>query len=231
MNKELFYSVGLAVLLHLIFVFFPTSSHAGAAFSRPALKVHTQKEYKSPKKSSKKSPGKRSSKEKPTPQKDKKKLSKKRTNSKKSSSAKPNASSAYSSKAKEAVLEDLSKSIRSLEEDLASLEEFEEFEELKEIEIQKIDFSQSIEQGHFFSSYGNLLSKSLQERLKLPEYGSVELLLTIDQFGNVLAVEILASESKKNQLFVQEMLAKMRFTGLPQGQEKKTFHLSLSNQL
>lgn len=238
MNKEqaIFYSIGLAALLHLCFIFFPLSSKPGVAFSRAPLRVHVKDDTPArvsrvqPQKQSQKPAAKKiSSKPKKSSQKPAAKKSSQKSFVKEKKKSKKQK---LESPEKKAVIENLEQSIQSLQEDLASFEQdaIADYQQIEEVKIQKVDFAEQIDQGHFFASYGALLGQSLQERLQLPEYGALELLLTIDRFGNVLGIEILKSESKKNQLFIQEMLAKMRFTALPEKEKQKTFHLHLNNQ-
>lgn len=84
------------------------------------------------------------------------------------------------------------------------------------------------------AGYHKALAEMLKKKLCLPEYGRVDLRLTLDKEGNVLAFEILSSQSEKNRFFVEENLSKLVFPSFSSyffGEKQRTFVMILSNDI
>ena len=82
------------------------------------------------------------------------------------------------------------------------------------------------------ASYSEGVAFSLKRHLKLPDYGAVKVKLTLNRLGGVESVEIIQSESTKNQAYVKSEIPKIKF--LPFGQNfegvsQNTFVITLKN--
>lgn len=84
------------------------------------------------------------------------------------------------------------------------------------------------------SSYSRELSQRLKLLLKLPEYGEVEVNLTLSRSGKVIAVKCLKYKSTKNARYLEKKLPESTFPGFGDhfpSEQEHTFHLHLSNEL
>ena len=78
------------------------------------------------------------------------------------------------------------------------------------------------------------LTAYLQENLELPERGNVQLTLTITNSGLIKKLKILASESKKNQHYIEKHLPYLQcppFTGDLQKTCENTMTITFCNAL
>jgi len=83
------------------------------------------------------------------------------------------------------------------------------------------------------SNYEQELAQRLHKLVRLPEYGEVEILLTLNRDGSVDKIEILAAESEMNRQYIQKQLPHLRFLtfGKQFPKEKQhTFMLVLRNE-
>jgi outer membrane biosynthesis protein TonB len=58
--------------------------------------------------------------------------------------------------------------------------------------------------------YRDELASWLKLKLKLPEYGEVKVLFTLDRLGNVVKVKILSFQSAKNAAYIEKELPKLQ---------------------
>lgn len=82
--------------------------------------------------------------------------------------------------------------------------------------------------------YCDELAQRLRLLLRLPEFGEIKLLLTIDRSGAVCQVEVVRSLSRKNRDYVVEKLSATRLPGfgaLFPDQDKETFPITLSSEM
>jgi hypothetical protein len=82
------------------------------------------------------------------------------------------------------------------------------------------------------ASYEEQLVAYLRQWLKLPEYGSVTIELTLNREGRVLALKILSSESEINAKWIKQHLMTLTlpsFRQAPKNLNEKTLILVLSN--
>lgn len=82
------------------------------------------------------------------------------------------------------------------------------------------------------SSYRDELAGRLKLLLKLPEYGSVKLKLTLQRSGKVSKVAIVSAGSSQNRAYVEKMMPTLQFPpfGTQFGQEPEyTFTITLNN--
>ncbi len=82
--------------------------------------------------------------------------------------------------------------------------------------------------------YSEELTTRLKTLLKLPEYGSVKVQLTLKRLGFVNRVEILQAESQVNRTYVEKELPALKFADFGKffpGEEEHSFTLVLSNDL
>ena len=88
----------------------------------------------------------------------------------------------------------------------------------------------AIDQG----SYEEELAERLRLLLKLPEWGSVRVALTLNREGVVCGVEILSAQSETNRDYVISRLERTTLAPFGQhfgGQRQHTFTLTLNNEL
>jgi outer membrane biosynthesis protein TonB len=81
-------------------------------------------------------------------------------------------------------------------------------------------------------SYEESLISFLQEKLILPEYGNVQILVVLDKKGALCSCNVLHSESKKNEAYLYEKLPLLtfpHFTKELSGEIQKSFTLNFSN--
>lgn len=155
----------------------------------------------------------------------------KKKSEKRSESAKKKKEQGFDLHKKE-IAEQLKKSIEALNFDLSSSASLEHLQVPSKIQNIKLDLeSSSIDSSEELRSYYGILSSSLSH-LVLPEFGSVEVYLTLRKDGQILRLEVVSNESQKNRQYVQGMIERMRFPGFVSffsHTEEKTFHISLRN--
>lgn len=81
-------------------------------------------------------------------------------------------------------------------------------------------------------TYYDELVQRLKLHLKLPDYGDVKVLLTLNRAGKVLKVECTTSKSQKNSSYLKKVLPSMSFPSFGQnftGEKEHTFNLHFSN--
>ena len=84
------------------------------------------------------------------------------------------------------------------------------------------------------SSYEEELTERLRLLLKLPEWGSVRLALTLDRQGAVQGVKILSAQSETNRDYVVEQLERTSLAPFGkhfEGEQEHTFTLTLNNEM
>lgn len=82
------------------------------------------------------------------------------------------------------------------------------------------------------ASYSDDIAYRLKMALRLPDYGTVKIKLTLDRTGKVLKVEIVQSESNKNKGYVENKIPTLLFPSFGQrfqGVAQNTFVISLQN--
>lgn len=83
------------------------------------------------------------------------------------------------------------------------------------------------------SSYREELAHRLKLHLKLPEYGDVEIKLTVGRSGKVIDVKILKAKSKKNAGYLEKEVPKILLPGFGNnfaGQDTFDFTIRMSNE-
>lgn len=83
------------------------------------------------------------------------------------------------------------------------------------------------------NDYKNNLSKELKKSLQLPEFGKVELILTLDRKGHYISLKILSSESERNKNYVEKVLPTLTFSPLGlnfKGKNNVSFPITLINE-
>lgn len=88
------------------------------------------------------------------------------------------------------------------------------------------------EQSQEQSSYRDELVRRLRLLLRLPDYGAVQVEVTLSKSGQVQHIEILSSASRLNRAYVESTLPTVRFasfSGELAGLKEKTFLLTLEN--
>jgi len=83
------------------------------------------------------------------------------------------------------------------------------------------------------ASYQSKLAQQLKRLLCLPEYGNVQISLTLSARGNVENIEVLNSESERNEKYIKATLPKLTFTRFGSASklnETKTFTITLTNE-
>lgn len=103
---------------------------------------------------------------------------------------------------------------------------------IENLSIDQMNIETTPAMGAHEIAYRDELAARLKLLLKLPEYGTVKLKLTINRKGQVMKVLILSSESVKNQKLIEKTLPELtlppfgsQFTGL----EQFTFTITMSN--
>ncbi|KIC70860.1 energy transducer TonB [Candidatus Protochlamydia amoebophila] len=82
------------------------------------------------------------------------------------------------------------------------------------------------------SSYRDEIAQRLKLFLKLPDYGSVQVKLTIDRTGKIAQISIVKSESSKNQQYIEKNLPTIYFPAFGtrfEGLSQYTFLVTLNN--
>lgn len=97
--------------------------------------------------------------------------------------------------------------------------------EVKEVKGEELSDSES--------AYRDELVAHMKLFVQLPEYGSVELKLTLSSDGRVAKVEILNTESERNKTHVKNVLPSLSFPPFGKkfgNRSAYTFHLTLTNE-
>ena len=108
-----------------------------------------------------------------------------------------------------------------------------------QITVQATEITPTIQSdGDEFSgaerTYYDELIHRLKLALRLPEYGSVKLKLTLSSDGKVFKVQVTGSKSAKNKSYIEKTLPSLsfpRFGSNFSGQKEQTFRLNLCNDL
>lgn len=82
--------------------------------------------------------------------------------------------------------------------------------------------------------YRDEVALRLKKGLRLPDYGSVTIKLTLDRLGKVLKLETTKSESAKNKAYVEQALPTLIFSPFGQhfpGSSQHTFLITLHNDI
>lgn len=80
-------------------------------------------------------------------------------------------------------------------------------------------------------SYQNQIAFKLKKTLRFPEYGSVKIKLTLARSGRVEKLEILASASVKNKIYIEQALPALLFPTLDNSEAgSNTFTFLLNNE-
>jgi colicin import membrane protein len=88
------------------------------------------------------------------------------------------------------------------------------------------------ERGTKEISYSDEVRYRLKMGLRLPDYGAVEIKLTLDRIGKVVKVETVHSESSKNKAYIESKIPTLVFPSFGQrfqGVAQKTFSYTLQN--
>ncbi len=82
--------------------------------------------------------------------------------------------------------------------------------------------------------YGNELINRLKRLLHLPEYGDVDIELTIAKSGKILAMKILSDENRNNRIYIEKVLPSLSlppFGSYFEGEAQHTFVIRLTSTL
>jgi len=83
------------------------------------------------------------------------------------------------------------------------------------------------------SRYQDRLVTQLESSLRLPEYGTVQLKLTLKRSGEVMNVQVIKSENSKNQAYIERTLSTLSFSPFGnefEGLSTYTFTITLRNK-
>ena len=78
--------------------------------------------------------------------------------------------------------------------------------------------------------YNERLIAALHEHLRLPEYGSVKIELTLHREGTVIKMLVVEAKSEKNRRYLEKTLSQMQFPALGTGKNENTFILTFCNE-
>lgn len=84
------------------------------------------------------------------------------------------------------------------------------------------------------SSYQEELSSMLKLLLRLPEFGQVQIELTLDRLGNVKKIKVVKSESDRNRAYIENAITALSFPPFGHhfsGSPEHTFHIKLDNKM
>ncbi|MFT4553450.1 MAG: outer membrane biosynthesis protein TonB [Chlamydiales bacterium] len=142
------------------------------------------------------------------------------------------------------VVEKKNKLVDSLKESMALLDVIPEKEtkrssidvpsEIKKFNVDHLHTPPEQKQNLGFEDYQSSIKRRLKRHLVLPEYGKVEVSLTIGRDGIVKGFEVASSESEKNKLFVESALPAISFPQFGayfEGEKERTFVMVLSNEI
>ncbi len=100
------------------------------------------------------------------------------------------------------------------------------------IESLKIETAPSM--GVHEIAYRDELAQRLKLLLKMPEYGTVKVKLTLNRLGKVVKVQIVSAESQANKSHIEKTLPKLTFPPFGaqfEGAEEFTFNITMSNDV
>lgn len=83
------------------------------------------------------------------------------------------------------------------------------------------------------SNYKEDLAQQMQLMMRLPEYGTVRVSLTLTSVGKVKQVDVLSAASEKNRLYVLQSLPELSFSPFGKyfaGEREHVFCLTLNNE-
>lgn len=83
-------------------------------------------------------------------------------------------------------------------------------------------------------NYHDLLINRLKDHLKMPDFGNVEIKLTISRSGQFVSMIITKEENRSNRIYIEKMMPNLAFPPFGNffsGESQHTFHLTLSNDL
>lgn len=83
------------------------------------------------------------------------------------------------------------------------------------------------------AAYRDELAHRLKLYLKLPEYGDVKIVLTLERSGKVAGVKVISTQSKKNAAYIEKQLPALMFPSFGGNFSKAAiydFTLVLSNE-
>jgi hypothetical protein len=104
-----------------------------------------------------------------------------------------------------------------------------ELEDVGFIKSLSIDNKESVSAAE--TGYYGALTGRLRQTLRLPEYGDVKVMLTLDREGKVISIETAPSKSENNRKYVEATLNKVQFPPFGknfQGENKRTFSIKLA---
>lgn len=132
------------------------------------------------------------------------------------------------------------KLLKMAQESLAKIEKSSDNLELNSVKVdhkigklEKIGNLKSISEMTSEEGSKNKLCSQLRSFLKLPEHGDVEIKLSLDKNGKVIALKILDAKSERNKKYIEELLPKLTFSlkGTDFGKESiKSFNITLTNE-
>ena len=131
------------------------------------------------------------------------------------------------------------KLLRMAQESLAKIEKRSDNLELNTIKseklgkLEKISGLKSIADSVTDSNSKNQLCAQLRSFLKLPEYGEVEIKLSLDKTGKVVALKVIETKSDRNKKYIEELLPRLTFSlnGIDFGKEHvKIYNITLTNE-
>ncbi len=99
--------------------------------------------------------------------------------------------------------------------------------------VEKLSVTASANLSNSDSAYRDQLASRLRTLLQLPDYGEVELKLSLDRAGKVLKLLIVRTESEINKTYVEEALPQLSFSSFGKSfgsQSSHTFHITLTNE-
>lgn len=131
------------------------------------------------------------------------------------------------------------KLLKMAQESLAKIEKRSDNLELNSIKsekigkLEKIGALKSIIESSTDSNSKSQLCAQLRSFLKLPEYGQVEIKLSLDKTGKVVTLKVLETKSDRNRKYIEELLPRLTFSlhGTDFGKEHiKSFNITLTNE-
>ncbi|WP_213106525.1 energy transducer TonB [Candidatus Protochlamydia amoebophila] len=117
---------------------------------------------------------------------------------------------------------------------LTKIEESPSLKQVQNLQIDTLPQGNSVQGGlnGRDSSYRDEIAQRLKLFLKLPDYGSVQVKLTIDRTGKITQISIVKSESSKNQQYIEKNLPTIYFPAFGtrfEGLSQYTFLVTLNN--
>lgn len=83
-------------------------------------------------------------------------------------------------------------------------------------------------------TYNDLLIYRLKNQLKMPEFGNIEIQLTLSRNGKLISLNILTKENSKNRAYIENNLPKLTFPPFGNnfiGESQHTFFITLCGDL